>query len=132
MDWKIEYLLNNCSYEKIKYYEMSRAQKNSVIAYFKNFDSKKPKETDSFIMLHVPMEILKSLIMQIDSMSHYKNFDNYHAYYKSKVQLTEREEIWPLFLDTCFGCVIDDGWKRFHCYVDSGIEEVPCLLLEDS
>jgi hypothetical protein len=40
-------------------------------------------------------------------------------------------EIWPVILDLCNNGVLQDGWHRFHQYVEQGLTEIPCLYYPD-
>lgn len=78
----------------------------------------------------IPMEVLKKDILASIEPGLFQSFDDYHNYYVTIHGLKEHADIWPVFLDNTFGCVIEDGWQRFHSYVKQGLEIVPCLLIE--
>lgn len=78
----------------------------------------------------IPTSVLKEDILNSFESGHFKTFEDYHNYYISTHEIKEHEKVWPVFLDTMFGCVIEDGWQRFHSYIKQGIKEIPCLLIE--
>lgn len=78
----------------------------------------------------IPVEVLKIDILESLEPNLFESFEKYHDYYLSTHKIKEHSKIWPVFLDTMFGCVIEDGWQRFHSYVKQGVKIIPCLLIE--
>ena len=81
-------------------------------------------------LYEIPMTVLKEDVHSSLEVGLFSSFEDYHNYYTSTHELKEHAEIWPVFLDKMFGCVIEDGWQRFHSYVKQGVEKIPCLLIE--
>lgn len=102
--------------------------KAAISIYNRNFENHGKDNHASYALLSVPVEILESLVMQVEPLKQFGSFQKYHEYYKSRTQLKSYEKIYPVIIDTVFGCVIEDGWNRFHSYVEVGIQIIPCLI----
>ena len=109
--------------------EMLNAECQAAIAiYNKNLDGKGKVVRSIYAYLLVPTEELKQLIMQIEPLKKFKTFQDYHNHYKNASVLKTYDKQYPVIIDSVFGCVIEDGWNRFHSYVECGNSMIPCLV----
>lgn len=128
LNLKLKYI----SYFKgvVKYSDCAENIKIGINIYFENYDNIYPKCTDRFCEYSIPTEVLKNDLQQILYEEGFMSFEEYHEDFKKRHQIRVRDKILPLFLDETFGCIIEDGWTRFHSYVEQGIEIIPCLFLD--
>ena len=126
----IEDLKNQYKIPDDKLYKYKRGCSDALTLYTYNLGRRTKKPPMNYTLLLVPTEVLKDLVMQVDYVCQFPSFDAYHQYYKSKKELKMHEQIIPLILDREFDCVIEDGWGRFHSYVEQGVTSIPCMVLE--
>lgn len=116
---------------KYNFNTINRDYRDAVKLYCSNlFKSRYDWGIFQIYYYEIPMDVLKRDIYDSLESNLFSSFDDYHNYYVSVHDVKEHDEVWPVFLDSMFGCVIEDGWQRFHSYVKQGIEVVPCLLIE--
>ncbi len=74
----------------------------------------------------VDIEDIKNLVMSSSDMQQYSSFDNYHEWYGSS-DLEDTNEIYPILM-TPYEDYIEDGWHRFHRYINMGLKEIPVVM----
>lgn len=105
--------------------------KDAVRLYLNNYyKGGRPPKNIRVCEYVIPAAILKEDLMKILEKP-YETFRQYHDDYKKTHVLKRFVDVWPIVLDSNFGCVIEDGLNRFHSYVDSGILDVPCILFKE-
>ena len=62
-------------------------------------------------------------IEKCNFMGDFESFDHYHEWYTGK-GLSDYDTVFPVILSDCDEC-IEDGWHRFHLYIDKGIDIIP-------
>lgn len=83
----------------------------------------------------IPMSVLKDAIMEChaDASVDFDTFDAYHEWYVGRKwhvghgHRHTRRNPWPVILDSTGTELFEDGWHRFHRYVELGLLMVPCL-----
>ena len=51
-------------------------------------------------------------------------FEEYHEWYKEGDHTDHGDSVFPIVLSGCEE-YIEDGWHRFHSYVDKGLKKIP-------
>ena len=115
---------------KIKFSAMTGSFRIATKLYLYNYGHLNCRKQIVFQLYEIPIDVLKELIMEIEDIKQcYETFDDYHKAYRKSTPYREYNDHWPIFLDTNFSCVIEDGWTRFHNYVDDGMQVVSALAL---
>lgn len=88
----------------------------------------------AFGLVNVPMKELKDTVAEnfkADSdtkVMGWADFDAYHKWYMGDSQVEDHgKSVWPVILNCFDDELFQDGWHRFHTYVDRGVKKVPCL-----
>jgi hypothetical protein len=56
------------------------------------------------------------------------DFDAYHKWFMDHCGTEDHgESVWPVILDSTGDALLQDGWHRFHSYVERKLEQIPCL-----
>ena len=56
------------------------------------------------------------------------DFDAYHAWFLNHCGTEDHgDSVWPVILDSTGDALLQDGWHRFHSYVERKLEQIPCL-----
>lgn len=108
--------------------DLSSECQQAIKIYNANVDGKCNGLRNRYILMQVPALELEKFLMRVEPLSRFGSFSAYHEYYKKTASLKRYDRILPIVLDSVFGCVIEDGWKRFHSYVEQGVMVIPCLL----
>ena len=61
-----------------------------------------------------------------DSSKHFDNFDAFHKWYQS-VGNHIKNPTWPVILSDFDDEILQDGWHRFHAYIEIGATEIPAV-----
>mgnify|MGYP001027686213 FL=1 len=128
MDPIISDLIEKYSIGKFMAQNLPAVYVKAIKFYYMNFETKYYNPNEFFVVLNVPVEVLEDCILQSAKVGKYSTFADYHEEYKSTHDLKDYEEILPIFLDPDFSCIIEDGWHRFHCYVNNGVRLIPCII----
>lgn len=88
-----------------------------------------------FGLVQLPTETIKRLVMvgenQLNELGLvFKTFNAYHAWYDENIGIPQHDlgqPLWPIILDFDGPQALQDGWHRFHRYVQGGIGSIPCL-----
>jgi len=60
----------------------------------------------------------------------FDNFNEYHKWYREESKEDYGDSVFPIILSPNNGFeFIEDGWHRFHSYVDKGIKNIPVIKL---
>ena len=106
---------------------MPELAKKAVYQYMVINSEGMAKVTDNkYKLSSMSMDKLKKLLEP-----EYGNFDEYHANYMmgfSKLEKKVYKLLYPIIL-SLHGDVIEDGWHRFHMYVEQGLKIVPVIEL---
>ena len=77
----------------------------------------------------MPTKQLIEAFLEIDS--DVTDFDAYHRCYQDACKKTGRgggeKPTWPVILSEFEDELLQDGWHRFHQYIENGTEEIACL-----
>jgi len=58
----------------------------------------------------------------------WETFEEYHQWYmEDSVVENHGDSVWPVILNCFPDEILQDGWHRFHHYVENRLETVPCL-----
>lgn len=95
--------------------------------YSKNYEARRFDRNHMVMIVNVPVEDLKNAVMKSALAKGFSSFNDYHEDYKKTHIIRDYDEIYPIIIGDLFGCVIEDGWNRFHGYVESGLTLVPCI-----
>lgn len=72
--------------------------------------------------------MLKKLIIEGDFNDEgWTSFGDYHRMYISGGDIPNHTGRWAIILSDDEREIILDGWHRFHCYVEKGIQIIPCV-----
>lgn len=77
----------------------------------------------------IDIEELKCKIMA-DGIFDFDTFEEYHKWYCNPSRYEEPDcpfEVFPIIVSDKEESYIEDGWHRFHNYVDKGIKNVPFI-----
>jgi len=56
------------------------------------------------------------------------DFDAYHKWFMDHCGTEDHGvSVWPVILDSTGDALLQDGWHRFHSYVERKLEQIPCL-----
>lgn len=106
--------------------------KTATKIYVRNYYKGRPlPENIRFLEYKIPTNILVNDLEKLVKEDGYKDFSTYHKNYVTSYNIKNYKEIWPIFLDDTFGCVIEDGITRFHDYVEQKIEFIPCIIMRE-
>lgn len=100
-----------------------RAIKLDLEEFVKNFGD------EEFGYAEIPMEKCKEWIMMCDEIKgDHKDFEEYHKWYG---EVERHRRVRPCILnceeDFFTWGLFQDGWHRFHRYVEMGLDKVPVL-----
>ena len=100
-----------------------------------------PKYLDFFVkkfggmkfgVVNIPMSVCKAEVMKRDKdmAEDHKDFETYHKWYKRDCGIPRHKHTnpWPCILSGFNDEVFEDGWHRFHRYVQLGLDSVPCVI----
>lgn len=99
-------------------------------AFIKNinmFDKEYGKE--EFGVMNIPIDVCKWKVFEImEDRDKFKNFEEYHKWYLgvSKESHTKKNP-WPCILSDFDDEFFQDGWHRFHRYVQLKMPSIPCI-----
>jgi len=78
------------------------------------------------------------LIEKIMKLEHiqkdFGSFNEYHKWYKKNCTIPRHNKInrWPCVMDSTtdliYNGVLEDGWHRFHRYIEAGHKTIPCVF----
>lgn len=74
-------------------------------------------------------DIIKGVMDTIDD---WDDFNKYHKWYRKQGKVDHGDSIFPIILSSDKAIekgyeFIEDGWHRFHSYVDKGITNIPVI-----
>lgn len=86
-----------------------------------------------FLYSEVPVERVKESIMcDKEIAERFKTFDEYHKWYCGNCQIPKHEgSRWPCIVSAFPEETFEDGWHRFHSYVQQGDDTIPILAFLD-
>jgi hypothetical protein len=80
-----------------------------------------------FGVINIPVEVCKEEVMK-HLQGDFKTFNDYHTWYVSHSREKHtRRNAWPCILSDFKGEFFQDGWHRFHRYIDLKMENIPCI-----
>jgi hypothetical protein len=87
-----------------------------------------------FGVMNLPIDICKKLIMKVEAIAgeslekEHGSFDEYHAWYTTydMPNHTNRNP-YPCILSSFNDELFQDGWHRFHRYVELKMKMIPCV-----
>lgn len=121
-------LMNSFNGKVIKYKDLPQCSKNSIDVYYREEYEIDIDADDLFMYAEIPMiELIKAIDVPIDLRKSIKTFDEYHKWYIDGGDIPSHEGIWALVFADEEDDIIEDGWHRFHSYVEKGIKTVPCI-----
>jgi hypothetical protein len=83
-----------------------------------------------FGLVTIPTAVMTAAMMKTGEHSRdYPTWEAYHQWYLSSCgEVTHtRRNPWPVILDDDHDELLQDGWHRFHRYVQIGLPTIPCL-----
>ncbi len=83
-----------------------------------------------FGLVTVPTAALIAAQMQLhrDDDDFPGDFDSYHKWFMDHCGTEDHgDSVWPVILDSTGDALLQDGWHRFHSYVERKLEHIPCL-----
>ncbi len=92
-------------------------------------DYAKVYDTQKFEIGEIDIEELKCKIME-NSPVDFATFEEYHEWYVNPSRYEEPDcffEVFPIIVSDKEENYIEDGWHRFHHYIDKGIKSVPFI-----
>jgi hypothetical protein len=121
--WKVEYEFEGGGSGYIK------SQLKKVLPLFvKKYGSCK------FGVDEVPADVLVEKIMKLEHIQKdFKSFMDYHKWYKKNCTIPRHKNSnrWPCIMDSTtdpiYNGVLEDGWHRFHRYIESEHKTIPCI-----
>lgn len=79
----------------------------------------------------IPLKVLKETIFKEspDIRGDFHSFEAYHQWYLSMgdTPAYNRKDPWPVILSNFKNETLEDGWHRFHRYVQTGLDPIPAL-----
>ena len=80
-----------------------------------------------FGMEEISTEKLKEKILERPDLEGFKKFEDYHAWYKKDCGIPKysNKNRWACIAES--EDVLQDGWHRFHSYVDAGHKTIPLV-----
>jgi len=85
-----------------------------------------------FGVVNLPMSVCKNEVMKRDKdmAEDHKDFETYHKWYMEGVGIPRHKKMnpWPCILSGFDDELFEDGWHRFHRYVQLGLDNVPCVI----
>lgn len=115
--------------KKMKFMDLPEYAKKAVEVYFIEEFEMDIYGNTVFGYVEIPrIELEKHIENGVDFR--YNNFEEYHQWYMGGGDIPEHTEVWAVILDSDIRTdeVLLDGWHRFHCYVEQGIETIPAIL----
>jgi len=80
-----------------------------------------------FGVINVPVEVCKEEVMK-HLQGDFKTFEDYHNWYVGYGREKHtRRNAWPCILSDVKDEFLQDGWHRFHRYIDLKMEKIPCI-----
>jgi|TARA_Y100000034_G_C6675939_1_gene296955 cobalamin biosynthesis Mg chelatase CobN len=61
-----------------------------------------------------------------DANEHFEDFDAYHKWYQNEGNHITNPT-WPVILSNFDDEILQDGWHRFHAYIELGANEIPAV-----
>ena len=86
-----------------------------------------------FGISEIPSEVLAEKIMNMEDIKkEFKSFMDYHKWYKKGgIPRHNNSNRWPCIIDSTtdpiYNEVLEDGWHRFHRYIEAGHKTIPCI-----
>lgn len=113
--------------------------KKSFIKNIDMFDKEYGKE--KFGVMNIPVDVCKQLVIKIMEEGEYLGdglneklpfkyeFKAYHKWYMSGcgVEKHTKKNAWPCILSDFDDEFFQDGWHRFHRYIELKISSIPCV-----
>ena len=75
----------------------------------------------------VPTDYLIKKVSASDVVEDYDNFYQYHRVYSSTNPAKHKDANIPILVNDDEDEFIEDGWHRFHRYIDLGVKEIPVV-----
>jgi len=91
---------------------------------------------EKFGFVHIPTHAMKKRFMESewggrDENSDWKTFTEYTDWYKTiryDIPKHSKKKRWPCILSGFDEELLEDGWHRFHRYIDLGCRYIPCIF----
>jgi len=122
-------LYNKYKGKEMKFKDLPEQAKKSIEVYFIEEYEVEIYDDTIFGYVEIPrIELEKAIENHVDFR--HKDFKAYHQWYLEGGDIPGHIEVWAIILDTDIRTdeVIFDGWHRFHCYVEQGIEVIPAIV----
>jgi hypothetical protein len=91
--------------------------------------------SEKFGYVVIPMSVMKDAVMKCgdDISQDFATFDDYHKWFvRQDILVHSARNRWPVILDNTGDSLLQDGWHRFHRYVQLKLLMVPCLYYPNS
>jgi len=129
---------DQCVHHYGLYEQMPDHLKQAVRTYcIEGFDDEEFKEHVTkyrYLFSEVPVERVKESVMcDKEIAERFKDFDEYHKWYTDTCQIPVYDgPRWPSIVSAFSDETFEDGWHRFHSYVQQGDDTIPILAFLDN
>lgn len=118
----------------VAYDQLSPDAHRALGAYWRDVPRRMDVSRMTFEERAVPVAEAKRLVMRdpgIDPPEENGSFAAYHRWYMRFADIRQHTARWPVILNTdpSDPAWIDDGWHRFHWYVEAGDRTIPTLTI---
>lgn len=115
--------------KKMKFMDLPECAKKAIEVYFIEEFEMDIYGNTIFGYVEIPRIELEKAINSIGNFDN-ESFEEYHQWYMSGGDIPEHTEVWAVILDSDIRTdeILLDGWHRFHCYVEQGVEILPAIL----
>jgi hypothetical protein len=81
-----------------------------------------------FGVINIPVEVCKQEVMK-HLKGDFKTFEDYHIWYMNDcgVDKHTKKDAWPCILSDFDDEFFQDGWHRFHRYIELKMSKIPCI-----
>jgi len=93
-------------------------------------DYSRVKGNSLFDYGYVPIELVINKITEwVKREGDYNSFEEYHTIYQSTNDVEYNDSLFPIIVNDDNEEYIEDGWHRFHHYLNKGYSEIPVIKL---
>jgi hypothetical protein len=102
--------------------------KKSFIKNINMFDKEYGKV--KFGVIDIPIDVCKLKVLErMEDRNKFKNFEEYHKWYLGVGKESHSiKNAWPCILSDFDDEFFQDGWHRFHRYVQLKMPSIPCIV----
>jgi hypothetical protein len=102
--------------------------KMAFIAALPFFVKKYGERTFGLVTVPTAALIVAHLQFHRDDDDFPGDFNGYHEWFLDHCGTEDHgDSVWPVILDSTGDALLQDGWHRFHSYVERKLEHIPCL-----